>query len=147
MIYIPELNKEFYRSEKHYLIISYNPHEKSGYVGTFADNIAQLRRFESIRLNYLDLMTETKYLMQVTKKDYNTCLKFANFAQKIRRNYLQGELSNVITTGNLINYLKMLDQGLTEEEVIEIATNNFLVEERDKVINLWHNDKEGNVVE
>jgi hypothetical protein len=92
-------------------------------------------------------MTETKYLMQVTKKDYNTCLKFANFAQKIRRNYLQGELSNVITTGNLINYLKMLDQGLTEEEVIEIATNNFLVEERDKVINLWHNDKEGNVVE
>jgi nitric oxide reductase NorQ protein len=139
MIYIPELNKEFFRSEKHYLIISYNPHEKSGYVGTFADNIAQVRRFESIRLNYLDIITETKYLMQVTKKDYNTCLKFANFANKVRRNYLLGELSNVITTGNLINYIKMLDEGLSEQEIIEIASNNFMLEEREKVINLWEN--------
>jgi MoxR-like ATPase len=139
MIYIPELNKEYFRSDKHYLIISYNPHEKSGYVGTFADNIAQVRRFESIRLGYLDIITETKYLMQKTGKDYNTCLKFANFANKVRRNYLLGELSNVITTGNLINYIKMLDEGLSEQDIIEIASNNFMLEEREKVINLWEN--------
>jgi MoxR-like ATPase len=139
MIYIPELNKEYFRSDKHYLIISYNPHEKSGYVGTFADNIAQVRRFESIRLGYLDIITETKYLMQKTGKDYNTCLKFANFANKVRRNYLLGELSNVITTGNLINYIKMLDEGLIEQDIIEIASNNFMLEEKEKVINLWEN--------
>jgi MoxR-like ATPase len=137
MIYIPEMNKEYYRTEKHYIIISYNPHEKASYIGTFADNIAQLRRFESLRLTYMDLRNEVKFLQEITKMDYDTILKLCEFANKVRINYLQGELSNVITTGNIINYLNMLKDGLDLEDIKEIASNNFLLEEKDKVLRLF----------
>ncbi|MEM1575856.1 MAG: MoxR family ATPase [Nitrososphaerota archaeon] len=141
-IYIPELNQTYERTEKHYIIISYNPAEKSSYIGTFADNIAQLRRFESIRLSYMDKMKEVKYLQKITKKDYDTCLRFVEWADKIRRCYLNGELSNVITTGNLINYLNMLDNNnLTIDDIIEIASNNFIFEEKEKVIRLFGENK------
>jgi len=143
MIYIPELNKEYYRSEKHYIIISYNPAEKSSYIGTFADNIAQLRRFESLRLGYLDIIKETEYLKEVTKFEYETIRQLVEWANKIRKCYLNGELSNVITTGNLINYINMIkNDGLEIDDILEIASNNFLEEEKEKVIRLFGNKEE-----
>jgi MoxR-like ATPase len=46
-VWIPELRKTFIRSDKHLLVISYNPSEKSGYSGTYLENIATIRRFEA----------------------------------------------------------------------------------------------------
>ena len=42
-IWVPEYKREFTRTAKHYLAISYNPSEKSGYSGTFLENIATIR--------------------------------------------------------------------------------------------------------
>lgn len=144
-IFIPELNRTMERTEKHYLIISMNPFEKEGYAGTFRTNIAQMRRFETIVLDYLDTVTETKILMKYVN-DYKFCRRLVEFAKKVRINYREGNLTTPITTGNLINYCKMKALGLSVNEIIEIALNLFLEEEREKVVRLWEEldgDKEG----
>jgi hypothetical protein len=43
----------FKRTDKHWMVVGMNPAERAGYTGTFSMNIAQLRRFESLELQYL----------------------------------------------------------------------------------------------
>jgi len=140
-IWIPELEREFKRTEKHYLIISMNPFEKEGYTGTFRTNIAQMRRFETLVLDYLDMRTEVKILTKILN-DYEFCRRLVEFANKVRTNYKEGNLSTPITTGNLINYCRMKKEGLDEKEIVEIACNLFLEEERSKVKALWEGGEE-----
>lgn len=129
-IHIPELNQTFKRSEKHYLVISYNPAEKSGYSGTFIENIATIRRFEGMLIDYMSLLDETKYLMKFF--DNRTwCRKFVDLANKTRILYKEGKLRTPLTTGNLINYAKLKQNGMDDADLIEIASTLFAEAERD----------------
>lgn len=123
-VYVPELEQSFERTPNHNLIIAYNPTEKSGYSGTFIQNIATMRRFEGLIIDYLDVGEETT-LVKSFCGNYDFSRKFVELANKTRDYYRKGKLRTPLTTGNLINYAKMYKAGLAEEELIEIAKSLY----------------------
>ena len=129
-VYIPELETEFKRGSKHYLVISYNPSEKSGYSGTFLENIATLRRFEGLIIDYLESKQE-KQLIKSYSADYEFASKFVELAIKTRTLYREGKLRTPLTTGNLINYAMLHKEDLSDSEIIEIASSLFTEEQRE----------------
>ena len=135
-IYIPELQKEFVRTENHYLIVTMNPYEKAGYAGTHQMNIATMRRFEPMFIHYLTAQNETK-LIQKDYDNYNWVRKLVEFAGKTRILYREGKLTMPLTTGNLSNYAKLKREGMTDARIISIATSHYLEEERATVKRLW----------
>lgn len=135
-VWIPELKKSFHRSERHYLAIAMNPWERHGYSGTFQTNIAQMRRFESLVFDFLSPRRETELLMSVCE-DERWVRKLVEFASKIRILYQKGELTTPLTTGNLRNYCALRNDGMESKEILEIASNLFLEEERKVVMRLW----------
>ena len=64
------------------------------------------------------------------------CRKWAEFASKSREAYKQAEVTNVITTRNLIDYVQYI-KVLPEKQVLKLALNQFLTDERDKVEKWW----------
>lgn len=133
---VHELSKVYKRTTKHYLIVAMNPFSKSGYTSTFRTNIATLRRFEPLTLDYLDEITETKLLNKINK-DWDICRKLVSFAKKIRDNYKLGKLSMPITTGNLKKYVQMHNLGLEDKDILDIISGHFLEEERPTIRRLW----------
>ena len=124
-VYIPELEKTYKRTPNHYLVISFNPTEKTGYSGTFIQNIATMRRFEGLIIDYLSITEETK-LIKTFSKNYEFARKFVEIANKTRKLYKESKLRTPLTTGNLINYAKLWkDERLTEEEIIQIAKSLY----------------------
>jgi len=139
-IWIPELQREYRREWYHILVIAHNPHEKTGYTATYEENIALVRRFETIVLEWLPIEEETKLLLELYD-DYRYTRKLSEYAWKIRNLYRQGILSTVLTTENLKNYciMRKLD-NLSEKEIIDIVKGLFPEEERDIVDRLWETD-------
>jgi MoxR-like ATPase len=136
-IWIPELSSRLRREWYHILVVAHNPHEKAGYVGTYEENIAQVRRFETIRLYWLDPEMERELLLDIYD-NWELASKLVEFAQKIRRLYQHGNLSNVITTQNLKNYMSLARMGtLDEEDIVEIASDMFPFDEKAIVKRLW----------
>lgn len=124
-VWIPELEKTFKRTENHFIIISYNPTEKTGYSGTFIQNIATIRRFEGLVIDYLS-ETEEKKLIKEFCGNYEFSARFVSLANKTRRLYREAKLRCPLTTGNLINYAKMWkSKELSEDEIIEIASSLY----------------------
>lgn len=123
-VWIPELEQTFTRTPNHYLIIAYNPTEKSGYSGTFIQNIATMRRFEGIVVDYLSETEETK-LVKAFSSNYEFSRKFVMLAGKTRKLYSEGKLRTPLTSGNLINYAKMWKDGISEEEIVEIIKSLY----------------------
>lgn len=140
-IYIPELKKEFVRSDQHYLIVTMNPYEKSGYAGTHQMNIATMRRFEPIYVHYLSAQKETELLMKYYN-DYNWTRKLVEFANKTRILYRDGKLTMPLTTGNLINYANLKTMDMNDSRIIAVACAHFLDEERGTVKRLWEETEE-----
>lgn len=140
-IWIPELARTMRRQWYHILVIAHNPHERSGYVGTYEENIAQVRRFETIRLYWLEAENELDLLLEINK-DFEFASKLVEFANKIRTLYQLGELSNVITTQNLKNYMTLKYLGLGEEEILEIASDMYPYDEKGTVKRLWELPRE-----
>ena len=145
-LYVDELSETLTRTNDHYLIISFNPSEKSGYSGTNTDNIATIRRFEGLNVYYLDEQTEKELMLEnmetLNSKNhrdaYEFCAKMVSLANKVRTLYMDGQLKSPITTGNLINYAKMMDQtDLTDSDIIEIASTLFRESERELFKNLY----------
>ena len=149
-LYVPELKdspilkrlgiKEpmFQRSEKHLLIIGMNPAERAGYAGTFTMNIAQLRRFESLELQYLSQQSESRLLETQTKCSHEQAMKYVSMAGQTRALYRVGRLSTPITTGNLLNYARLeIQEKLKDAEIAEIMAAMYLQTERDTVNALW----------
>lgn len=128
-VWIPELKQTFYRSAKHFLVISYNPSEKAGYSGTFLENIATIRRFEGLRVNYISPMHERKLIQDHAGKDVQTGYKFAakwvEIGKKTRQMYKDSKLRTPLTTGNLINYAKFYAKGMAEDDILEIASSLY----------------------
>ena len=138
-IWVPELSKTFIRTAKHYLVISYNPSEKSGYSGTFIENIATIRRFEGLLIDYLSPQKERQLITKFSGK-YDFSAKFVEIAKKTRTEYENGKLRTPITTGNLINYGKLYKNGMAEEDIIEIASSLFTAkEERNLFLSFFEN--------
>ena len=137
-IWIPELKKEFKRSKEHYLCISYNPSEKAGYSGTFIENIATIRRFEGITVNYLSIMRETKLMQRLSGLGYEWCRKMVELADKTRSLYKNGNLRMPLTTGNLLNYAKLKKDGLSDNEIIEVASSLFAETEQETFKDLFN---------
>ena len=135
-IYIPEMQTEFERSPEHYLIVTMNPYEKSGYAGTHQMNIATMRRFEPIYMHYLSPMKETE-LIQKHYNDYDWARKLVEFASKTRTLYKEGKLTMPLTTGNLINYAGLKSMDTSDSRIISIACAHYLDEERPTVKRLW----------
>lgn len=140
-IYIPEMQQEFQRSTEHYLIVTMNPYEKSGYAGTHQMNIATMRRFEPIYVHYLSPMKETE-LIQHYFNDYNWVRKLVEFAHKTRVLYREGKLTMPLTTGNLINYAGLKSLDMSDGRIISVACAHFLDEERPTVKRLWEDVEE-----
>lgn len=142
-VWIAELGTSFKRSKKHYLVISYNPSEKSGYSGTFVENIATIRRFEGLIIDYLSPRKETTLIQGFCGNKYDFARKFVEIARKTRALYKQGKLRTPLTTGNLINYAKLYhEKSLSEEELIEIASSLYPEEERDLFVRLFEDSSE-----
>jgi len=146
-IWIPELKAEFKRTAKHYLVISYNPSDKSGYSGTFIENIATIRRFEGLVVKYLSKSKETKLLQRLTKKDYDWCRKFVELGDKTRILYKEGKLRTPLTTGNLLNYARLSKAGLSDDELIEVAESLFSETERGTFRSLWEETEKEKISE
>lgn len=135
-IYIPELQAEYARSGEHYLIVTMNPYEKTGYAGTHQMNIATMRRFEPIYMHYLSAMSETELLMK-RYNDYDWVRKLVEFASKTRILYKQGKLTMPLTTGNLQNYTSLKALDMSDARIVSIACAHYLDEERPTVKRLW----------
>lgn len=88
IVRIPQLEEEFERGEKHYFIVSLNPHRNSAYFGTQPENIAQKRRFKTVWLHYLAQSEEAKYLNENYSLKREECSKLASFANQTRKIYL-----------------------------------------------------------
>ncbi|OGS41974.1 MAG: hypothetical protein A3K67_06930 [Euryarchaeota archaeon RBG_16_62_10] len=135
---IPETGMVYRRSEKHLFVISMNPSEGDGYAGTFKVNIAQRRRFETIRMEWLDPVTETDLLVKRTGVEFGFARALVEFANRTREAYRGGRLSTALTTGNLMNYSFLFIDGVDEETIVKTATNQFLEKESGTVHALWH---------
>jgi len=136
-VWIPELEQTFERTDKHYMVISYNPSEKSGYSGTFLENIATIRRFEGLIIDYLPPMAEKRLVRKYCPESYDFASKFVEIARKTRDFYKRGKLRTPLTTGNLINYAKLYSQRhLAETDIIEIASSLYPDDERELFLRL-----------
>jgi len=127
-VWIPEYKQEFTRTAHHYLVISYNPSEKSGYSGTFIENIATIRRFEGLIIEYLSPQKERELLKKFSG-NYDFSAKFVEIAKKTRTEYENGRLRSPLTTGNLINYAKLYKNKMAEEDIIDIASSLYTAKE------------------
>lgn len=132
-VWISELQKTFFRSENHKIIVSFNPAEKSGYAGTFIQNIATMRRFEGMVVKYLPIKDETKLIMKHCNDDYDWARQWVEFANKTRHLYLNGNVRTPITTGNLINYAKLHNDGVDTEDLVEIVQSLYAELERETI--------------
>jgi MoxR-like ATPase len=132
-VWIPELKAQFVRTAQHYLVISYNPSEKNGYSGTFLENIATIRRFEGLIIEYLSPAKERKLIKKIaggTAKAYDFASKWVEIAKKTRTEYENGKLRLPLTTGNLINYAKLWNQAkMAEDDIIDIASSLWTAKE------------------
>lgn len=132
-VWISELQKTFQRSEQHKIILSFNPAEKSGYAGTFIQNIATMRRFEGLVVKYLPIKQETELVMKHCAQDYDWARKWVEFANKTRGLYLNGNVRTPITTGNLINYAKLHQDSMDDEDILEIVKSLYSELERETI--------------
>ena len=144
-VYIPEYKRTFTRTAQHYLVISYNPSEKSGYSGTFIENIATIRRFEGLVVEYLSAEKERQLIKKHagdTGKAYDFAAKWVEIARKTRTEYEEGKLRTPLTTGNLINYAKLWKAKMAEEDIKEIASSLYPKDERKLFLSFFEsNDK------
>jgi midasin (ATPase involved in ribosome maturation) len=141
-VYIPELGETLERTKEHYIIISYNPTEKTGYSGTFIQNIATMRRFEGLIVDYLSITAETKIVKKYSQ-NYDFARKFVELASKTRELYKKSKLRTPLTTGNIINYAKLWkEQKLSEEEIIEIAKSLYPEDELSQFAKLYEDANE-----
>jgi MoxR-like ATPase len=128
-VWIPELGQSFERTEDHWLIISYNPAEKTGYSGTFLQNIATIRRFEGLVIDYLSIQAETNLVREVAG-EYNFSRKWVELASKTRDAYRDSKLRTPLTTGNLLTYARLWkDCRMDEKEIFDISKSLFPEEE------------------
>jgi len=141
-VWIPEYKQEFTRTAHHYLVISYNPSEKSGYSGTFIENIATIRRFEGLIIEYLSPQKERELLKKFSG-NYDFSAKFVEIAKKTRTEYEMGRLRTPLTTGNLINYAKLYKAKMAEEDIIDIASSLYTAkEERNLFLTFFEDSSE-----
>jgi MoxR-like ATPase len=138
-VYIPEYKKQFTRTAQHYLVISYNPSEKSGYSGTFIENIATIRRFEGLIIEYLSPQKERE-LVKKFSGNYDFSAKFVEIAKKTRTEYENGKLRTPLTTGNLINYGKLYKAKMSEEDIIDIASSLYTAREERNLFRSFFED-------
>lgn len=130
------------RSDKHYCIIGMNPAERAGYTGTFTMNIAQLRRFESLQLEYISELTESKFLMDKTGVGYEDSKKFVAMGTQTRTLYRVGILATPLTTGNLENYCKLQSaEKLRMEDISDIMVAMYPQGEQEMVRALWNGEQ------
>lgn len=140
-VYVPEYSATFTRTAKHYIIISYNPTEKSGYSGTNSVNIATLRRFEGLEVTYLSELKEIELIKGICN-NYDFAAKIVQLANKTRDLYRKGTLRMPLTTGNLINYAKLSVYGLPDNDIIKIASSMYIEEEHELFSKLAERDGE-----
>lgn len=141
-IRVYELGEELKRSAKHYFVVSMNPYEKAGYAGTFQSNIAQRRRFETIRMTWLSELRESEMLMEKTGIGWEFSRRLTSFADKTRKAYREGLLTTPVTTGNLLNYARLHKREVDEKQIVDIVCGMYLEEEAEKVRRLWEEQTE-----
>ena len=135
-VWVPELGRSLQRTPNHWLIIAYNPTEKSGYSGTCIQNIATMRRFEGLIIDYLSEIEERK-LVQAFCGNYEFSAKWVEIAKKTRDYYRKGKLRTPITTGNLINYAKLYKDNMAEDDLIEIAKSLYPEDEWSQFVRFY----------
>jgi hypothetical protein len=75
------------------------------------------------------------------KCPHEEAMKFVSMANQTRILYRVGKLSTPITTGNLLNYARLLVQErLKDRDIMDIMAAMYLQTERDTVMGLWKGD-------
>jgi len=106
-------------------VISFNPSEQAGYTGTYATNIATMRRFEGLIVDYLPMTKE-----------------------KTRILYREGSLRTPLTTGNLLNYAKLYKyENLDFNDLMEIICSLYTVNEQKTIRELIETVKKQQIEE
>jgi hypothetical protein len=124
------------------LVISYNPSEKAGYSGTFIENIATIRRFEGLIIEYLSAQKERE-LIKKFSGNYDFAARWVEIARKSRTEYENGKLRCPITSGNLQNYARLYKNGMAEDDLIEIASSLYTAkEERNLFLSFYESSEE-----
>jgi len=141
-IYIPELDREFVRTEKHYIILTMNPETRSEYSGRFQVDVAQRRRYVWLWVDYLSPNAERRYLWELTGRNpkYRKVIsRLVEWANRTRELYKIGELRLPVTTGNLKAAMKLIaEKGMNVDRVVEIISYMYPTEvERERVMSLW----------
>lgn len=146
-VWIPELQKSFKRSEQHYIVISFNPSEQAGYTGTYATNIATMRRFEGLIVDYLPMTKETSLINKIAG-DYEFSRRIVELANKTRILYREGSLRTPLTTGNLLNYAKLYKyENLDFNDLMEIICSLYTVNEQKTIRELIETVKKQQIEE
>lgn len=101
--------------------------------GTFIQNIATMRRFEGLVIDYLPIREETRLIMKLCDDDYDWSRKWVEFAKKTRDLYRNGNIRTPLTTGNLINYARLHKAGMADDEIMEIVKSLYAELERETV--------------
>jgi MoxR-like ATPase len=126
---------------KHLLIIAMNPAEKAQYVGTIGMNIAQLRRFESVEIDYMPYTSERQAIITAlpeinNQKDLIEVKNLLAIAAQTRSKYRNGEIGNPITTANIINYLRMYkdkEKPMPPDDIRDTILSMYKESEQDAI--------------
>jgi MoxR-like ATPase len=126
---------------KHLLIIAMNPAEKAQYVGTIGMNIAQLRRFESVEIKYLNWDSERQAIITAlpeidNQSDLVEVKNLMAIAAQSRKKYTNGEIGNPITTANIINYLRMYKdktKAMQRDDIRDTILSMYKESEQDAI--------------
>jgi len=137
--YVPDLGTVVRRSDDKFLIITYNPSEKSEYAGTQNLNIAFTRRFEGVQVGYLPQTTEMKILKKLGLSHRDSD-KLCQMAQFTRTAYQEGELITPITLGNMKAWAKMIvEDGIDMPDVLRMILGMYPEVQHGKVQKFWGN--------
>lgn len=139
--YIPDLGTVLKRGDDKYLIITYNPAEKSEYAGTQMLNIAFSRRFEGFAVGYLPQTKEMKIVkgMGLSHRDAD---KLCQMAQFTRTAYIQGELITPITLGNLKAWAKLIiEDDIEMTNILKLIIGMYPESQHGVIMKFWGNNE------
>jgi MoxR-like ATPase len=125
------------RADDKYFVIAYNPSEKSEYAGTFQMNIAFLRRFEGMWIDYLPEDVERDMLDEMGL-NFSDASRLTQFAAFTRQAYQDGDLVAPITLGNLKEYAKMIQHhGVDLDDILTLIKGKYPEAQHEIINALW----------
>lgn len=134
---VPDLGVVLPRTRDKYVVITYNPAERSEYAGTNELNIAFLRRFEGFEVDYLPASTELRELKRLGLS-HRDAEKLTQMARLTREAYQTGDLRTPITLGNMKAWAGLItNQGLELSDIRTLILGMYPKSQHGVVLKYW----------